>query len=605
MAILDFIDSEAESNSNGVSTDTASILDSIVPNSGQQRAQVNPYADMLSGLTGATNPQISTQQIGAPQNDYEKRIAAEQAQNSSASPVQDFYTYYPSMKNDVLKGMSLGPMTGSHGNYAPSGLYPYGLIDARQNALKSAADKKAAEMDAYRNKIQANKAPVTKRTNVQGQITQDFYKGMNEFVDKARKDNPNADPYKSTYNNPEFHSWLQAQNDRVANETAGVESAAKFSANAEKAGNTVFQPQQEFLKKYLSGESEKLISSTDPKEREEGWSQMQKLHNLQAMPSVETVTKQIKDTFEPDDIESLQGISHQGLYDMVTTGSTKGVKTPAAAARLKDYLHNVYESTYAGREDQTGFNEDKFIKQATGIFGTTTKKTVQTVSTKDAEDFHMDENSLAKAPVSITSSTGQKGAAGEDKSAPFSMLNSYDIPAKSQTTFEMTIPSDAKDIDGEIVRQGIKGNVSAKIAKVGNSIIVHKSGSKADGKAIEESSIDNYKKAGFKFSVVPQASVTVIGYDDKGKVAPGQNSTIAVGLNSIQNNVTKFNPDGSYKSGVNTPLLQKLAHEKEAELNIPPSSTKYTDAQESLIKKNMEANPDYDREEVIKLLNIK
>lgn len=561
MGLFDSEDSDTNLG-DATSSNANDILNIIDANNAP--APINPHAEMLSALTGSNRPEISTQQIRNPKN-TEERAAKEDYHRKtlSANPVQPFDVYYPGETQNILKGTYSGSVVGSNPLFAPTGLYPYGLIDARQSALQAAADQKASEMDAFRSKILTQR-PTTTRTNVQPQITQDFYKGINDFAEKHNGD------YKAVYQDPEFQKWFADQNDRVANETAGVNSLAKFHTETEKPGFIKFAPQQQFEQQYLSGEAEKLISSTDPEDRAKGWQQMKMLHNLKSFEDPQKVVEEVVTKFQPDDIEKLNGVSKQELYDMITTKETKGTKNPEAFKRLNDHLDELYDQKYGDENKwQTGMGRDQFKKLAISQFGNTEKVTIQTPSTREAggEEFKMDESSLSKDPIAIMSHVGTEKGTGS-----FGLMNSYGIPAKSQKEFEMPVPHNAKDISGTIVQNKTTGNVTAKVAQVGNAIVVHKNGSVDNGKLIDPKDIDTFKKNGFTFTVEPKASITVQGYDNKGHKDDAKNGTIAVGLSSIENNVTQYNRDGSYKSGVNAPLLERLAKEQEDKLNSTQKS---------------------------------
>lgn len=580
------------------SEDTPSSADQILSsaNSNPFQAQkpiLNQYSDLLSNFTGSQGPQLSVRDILTPQNDYEKQVMGDADRYAGAIGPQAASTYFPGATQNIQQGYYSGSMIGSNPIYAPSGLYPYGLIDARQKALKDAADKKAAELEAFKNKIQGAKAPVTKHKAVQPQITEAFYTGLNDWIDKSKKDNPNADPYKSLWANPDFHKWMQNLNDVAGYEDQAVEHVAEIEKASEKGDYALTPAIVKKLDEFKTGKHGLLTASMNPEDNQEAL----KIFNLGPIKDAAKMAKATADGIDSDVFEGAAKVSPQGLYDILT--STKVTKPNEQ--RIKDAVDQSWKFLYGGREDLVGLSKDEYYKLVAANFGKKTETTTQTVSTKDGNgyDFQMDETGLSQAPVSIASQTDGKGGVGA-----YSLSSSYNIPANMQKPFEMAIPSNAKDVSGNIISGKTTGNVTATVSQVGNAVIVHKKGSSADGKAIDFSNpetVQHYKDAGFTFTVIPQAVVTVEGYDDKGKKSPGQNSTIAVDLDHLRNNVMKTDEKGQYKTGVNVPLLEQKAKELQENLS---GSKKYSAAQEAFIKKNMDANPSYSREEIIQALKL-
>lgn len=506
----------------------------------------NDNANVISKFTGTRTPQPTVEGI----------------MSAGTYGPQAYSTYFPSMQNEIQHGTYSGSIVGSNPIYAPSALYPFGLIDARKQAIARAADAKVAEQDKWSQKMMDIGAPKTKRTPVQSSITKNFYEGIKEFVGKASRENPNVDPNKAVLQNPEFQKYLDDWRDVAAHEDSGVDSIAAFTKEAESGDKAVFGPQKEVMNDFQNNQILRRLTSTDPEIRAQAKQEMAQVRGLKAMRDPQKVMEEGVKALQSDVSESV-GTDPQGLYDMIT--STKVTSVPQQ--RIQNYVRHVYDTEYGGNEAQTGFDFNTFAKGFASQFGRKVEKQVQTASTKEGGDysFHMDDQALSTAPVSVSSQTDASGGVGS-----YSLANSYNIPANMQKTFEMAIPSDAKDVSGNIISGKTTGNVTSTVSQVGNVVTVHKKGSSADGKAIDVSKPDelkHYKDSGFTFSVVPQAVVTVEGYDEKGKKSPGQNSTIAVNLNHIKNNVMKTNPDGSYKTGVNIPLLESKAKELQDQYN--------------------------------------
>lgn len=531
------------------SEDTQSAADSIQESLNSEINTDDPKVKTLSKFKGTTRPQPSVQGI----------------MSAGTYGPQAFSTYFPSEQNNINKGQYSGSIVGSVAQYAPSQLYPFGLIDARKQALAAAADAKVAEQEKWADKMAAIGSPQTKRTGVQPDITKEFYAGLAEIKNKVARENPGVDPNKAAMQSQELKQYTDSWRDVAKHEDELVETSATFQKDAQAGDKTIFGPQKQIMNEINSGDILKRLRSTDPKERAEAQKDFEEIKSLKAMRDPQKVMTEGVKALQPDVQEGFASISPQERYDILTTTKT----TKVGDKRIQDYVKNLYNTEYGGNEKQTGFSYDDFAKGFASQFGTKTETQTQTASTKDSGDynFKMDETALSAAPVSVASLSNKPDEVGS-----YSLSNAYNIPASNQKPFEMAIPAGAKDVSGNTIFNKTTGNVTSTVSQVGNAIIVHKKGSDADGKAVDQNNPDeikHYKDNGFTFTVVPQAVMTVEGYDENGKKSPGKNSTIAVDIDHIRNNVMKVNKDGSYKSGVNIPLLQKKAKESEQELNKP------------------------------------
>lgn len=354
-----------------------------------------PEQKTLRKYTGRTQPQPSVQSIRGHEGSAE----------TGALPMS---TYFPGMENNIQKGYYSGSMVGSNPIYAPSGLYPFGMIDAHRQALARAADQKVAEQDAWAQKMaDATKAPTTKRKAVQEAMQNDFYKGISDYKAKFMKENPDfqGDINKALMRDQGFNQYLSDQHTRFEMEDQGVDTYAKNQAEAAKSGKIMFAPQKQVMADFMSGKVDSMMASTDPAEREKSKAIHAEIMNQQVMNDPQKVLEDFKKSNDPDDIESLQGISPKSTYDLITTGSTKGIKNPAAAQRMVAGLGQLYDTEYGGRENQTGINKQQFIAEGLNQYGTTKKITVQTPSNQknaNNDNIEFNPNDLTTAGKVVT-----------------------------------------------------------------------------------------------------------------------------------------------------------------------------------------------------------
>jgi len=119
----------------------------------------------------------------ATMNPEQQRILAQQKKYEGALPELSYGTMFPSANTPILKGTYGGSVVGNVPLFAPSMLTPFGVLDAKQRAIQDAAANKAKEIDAFY-KLAA--PPQTKRVAVQGELNDEFYRGLTTWQDNAK-----------------------------------------------------------------------------------------------------------------------------------------------------------------------------------------------------------------------------------------------------------------------------------------------------------------------------------------------------------------------------------------------------------------------------------
>lgn len=95
-------------------------------------------------------------------------------------------TYYPTIGHQIGVGNTSGNIIGSHTIYAPAAaVVPLGMIDARNKALQDAAAGAQANVDKFRSQFQ--KAPTSKLTNINQQLTDEYFNFHQQSWDRALK----------------------------------------------------------------------------------------------------------------------------------------------------------------------------------------------------------------------------------------------------------------------------------------------------------------------------------------------------------------------------------------------------------------------------------
>lgn len=549
-----------EGNADDMPFDAPSATDQLI-NSNQVQAEVNPmqdYANLLAQYHGNSSPQLSTRDVMSPTNAYEQQVLGDQQQYTGNVGPQSFSTYYPSMENNINKGSYTGSMIGSNPIYAPSGLYPYGLVDARQKALKDAADKKAAEMDAFKNKIQSQHPKQSLHKAVNPQINEMFYKGLSDWQKKAEQDNPGKDPNKALWSNPKFHQWMDSINALSEYEDQGAKAVAQYEHDI-KDGKHVDTPEgRQILNDWYSGKHGTL--AFDPENFDKvGASNVFKLNALRDADQLANEAAQNIKLDVNDKVYTDPG----STYDKIITTRDKSVD----AVRLRSETENYYKNHFQGRSDAPSYETfAKMVSSRIAHEHTVKTQIVDNDNSKKGLGFQMTAADLKDGETEIISS------AGNGKKGTFGIQDYYPLPAGVKP-FEMAGTTKIMDIEGKESGTGkMIGNRQVIPSGVGNVYKIHKPGDKNDGKAIKESQIDQFKNEGYDIKVTPVAILTVLG---ENKNDPDH--TVTAEIDDVSNGVEQRGKDGKYVGGVNTDVLKSRAAERQKEINSKsnlPSATK-------------------------------
>ena len=162
----------------------------------------------------------------ATMNPEQQRILAKQKQYEGGLPEMSYGTMFPSANTPILKGTYGGSVVGSVPLFAPSMLTPFGVFDAKQRAMQDAAANKAKEIDAFY-KLAA--PPQTKRVAVQGELNDEFYRGLQMWQDNAKA--AYGDDWTTALRNDVgFNGWLNSMGTVARYEDSIVDQVAKLQA---------------------------------------------------------------------------------------------------------------------------------------------------------------------------------------------------------------------------------------------------------------------------------------------------------------------------------------------------------------------------------------
>ena len=546
---------------------------------------INPNqdkVDVLAQFKGQANPLYPSDIVPS----YEQKLQSDIDAYAGAIPAQAFSTYFPSMTNDIQKGSYSGRIIGNNPIYAPSALMPFGLIDARQNALKAAANKKALDNAAKAKKFQELTAPpTTEHKAVQQDLQNNFYTWLADAQKKAKDKYPGKDMYSALMDDPQFSKELNFYKNLGEYETQLVKQTAEIQEGI-KTGKYAETP---FIRKRINeiytGQHGMLSEALNP----EGYQKALQQFNLAPVFDLLETSKAAAKDIQYDVFEGMANITPQEQYDMLTSTKTESV----AKKRLDDIVEQTWKSRYEGKEDLLNFTKADLRDAILSNFAVKTTTTTQTASTSAGGgglNFKFDPNAVEQE-TKVINATGTNANGNVNIKLDIPTEDGYTMPKK--ITAKLSTGAKWFDVGdsqgGNVPLSKTSGVKDVDLSEIRNFPM--KNGKILDKKALA-TAIANKEAVEYKTFAVGSFmgdESTSDGYKQK---------TVIIPIDEVKGAVEQRDPQGKLIKGVDT----KYYEEKAKSRSTKAAGKSYTEKQEALIKKNMAANPDYSREEIINAL---
>lgn len=302
-------------------------------------------ATILKGAMDSSDPieaSVTVNDIAAVQPEgidpYQQQIYDQMRRYNSTIPVQARSTYFPSADIPINKGSYSGSIVGNVPIFAPSELVPYGVFDARQQALKDAAAAKAKELDDF-NKMFAV-APETSRKAVQQQLQSGYYDWLNKW-EGIGKQRYGDDWTKYLKGDTQFLKEQQSWQTLAQYNTQLVDQVAEMNALI-KTGDFNASPETLRSRNAVLSGVDGLAKPGDPNAGALSQNVLRFTLDYDLDKAVNTeLDKLIQDTYE-----SYPGISSQGIYDLLTSTKTTGTNKN----KVQMLSDSLYATRYAGSD---------------------------------------------------------------------------------------------------------------------------------------------------------------------------------------------------------------------------------------------------------------
>jgi len=274
----------------------------------------------------------------ATMNPEQQRIAAKQKQYEGALPELSYGTMFPSANTPIQKGTYGGSVVGNVPLFAPSMLTPFGVFDAKQRAMEDAAAKKAQEIDAFY-KLAA--PPQTKRVSVQGELNDEFYRGLQMWQDNAKA--AYGDDWTTALKSDVgFNGWLNSMGTIAKYEDQVVDQVAKLQELENDPDLVLSQDALDASAAFMNGVGG-LSNPLDPAGHNLG----SYLMSAQAETNLDVAVNDAVKNFANDTASSMGKYGEEGVYDVWAEWSTKGM-TDAQVNLIAD---GIWKDQYGGKSD--------------------------------------------------------------------------------------------------------------------------------------------------------------------------------------------------------------------------------------------------------------
>lgn len=528
----------------------------------------------LSSAINAPAPAMSDLQIDVStinavrpdgMNDYQRQIYDQMDRYNSAIPVQAHSTYFPS-DQPIQKGTYSGSIVGSVPIFAPSRLTPYGVFDARQQALKDAAAAKAKEIDDFYAKF--GKSPETDRKAVQDQLDEGYYNWLGSWV-AIGKERYGKNFAKMLQSDTQFLKEQQSWNTVAQYNSQLVEETARINADI-KTGNFIASPELMESMNYVMAGIDGLQQPGNAKSADLS-------NNVLKMSTYYDLDKAVNESLDgliQDVYQTHPGATPNGIYDILTSTTT----TETDDSKLRERAKLLKRTRYAGAENIT---EDMIYNSMRTKIGKKVERKFETQANQFSDaggnDIVYDETAINPEKEDVVFDSEQV----DEKGNP--------VPSKVGTHYGQTltkpvkanVPNSVNAIDpvtGKPIQ--VAGNTEMEIGKTFVVLVDNQ------GRVVDESRAATALLEGAQYKVMAAATYDEVVPATAFTPATKTQKTVWTPANEISGALMTTNPDGTYKKGVRLDIQNQKAAEMNAKMKNKPAAAPKASQGKIRVKRN-------------------
>ena len=356
----------------------------------------------------------------ATMNPEQQRILAKQKSLEGGLPELSYGTMFPSANTPILKGTYGGSAIGNVPIFAPSMLTPFGVFDARQRAMADAAAKKAEEIDAF---YKMAAPPQTKRVAVQGELNDQFYRGLQMWQDNAKA--AYGDDWTTALRNDVgFNGWLNSMGTVARYEDSIVDQVAALQELENDPDLVLSQEALDASAAFMNGIGG-LSNPLDPAGHNLG----SYLMSARAETNLDVAVNDAVKQFANDTASSMGKYGEEGVYDVWAEWSTKGMTD----AQVEIIAAGIMKDQYGG--DSKIFEIEDIENRVRALYPRVTQtKLAATPSTRQPASSSGATRTYDPAIITtgrkINTSSTPTGAGGISSTTSLGGLVHDDIPTK-------------------------------------------------------------------------------------------------------------------------------------------------------------------------------
>lgn len=487
---------------------------------------------------------------------YQQQIYDQIRKYNSAIPVQARSTYFPAADTPILKGTYSGSIVGSVPIFAPTELVPYGVFDAKQQALKDAAQAKVKELEDF-NALFA-KAPETKRKAVQEQLDSGYFNWLQGWEETAKK-RYGQDWTSYLRSDTQFLKEQQSWNTLAQYNSQLVDQVAELDALV-KTGNFNASPETMRSRNAVLTGVDNLAVPGSP----EAGALSQNILRFTADYDLDKAVNTELDKLIQDTYESYPGVNANGIYDILVSTKTTGTDKN----KIDMLTDSLYDTRYAG----SGYiTRDMVKRNIEAKLGKKVERTVQTQANQfsgsdGSADIYSDKDINESSQFNVTNANEQGANISPVTSfygVTFDKKPIVTNTAKGETMTDLATGSTVKATGSEMISWGETKVVPVQKGPNGELVIVSDKNAKNEWHGTGAGQ--------WEYKVMAVGSYKVPETDALGNVKGYKTVTVAKPADELKNAlVSEWNADGTVKRGIPIDKQNQKAQELNAQKQQAP-----------------------------------
>lgn len=458
-------------------------------------------------------------------------------------------TYFPSGDNNIVKGVYSGPTIGTVSLVAPSQQMPYGIWGKRNEQLAAAAAAKAKSEEDF---FKLAKPPETSRFSVQADLDQAYYDGLTQWVPVLKQ--RYGDNWATAYQNDiQFQQWDQSMNTVAKYNTGLVDKVAQLEA-LDKDPNFVLSPTtRKYANAVIAGYGGLANAPWDSQSYGLGQNLLRMNAETDLDVAVNNATKEY--------VDHAAGTSYyqgaQGPYDVWASIEKHGMNEEQIAM-LTD---TIWKNSYGGQSDY--FTKEDIANRLRTIYPEVAKKTVEFQNNQYAQGTGGNDMVFEANAVNPEVAETNYGDA---------TVGTYD--AQTFTPVKLNVRNVTTAIDPKTGQPVTVAGNSTFVAGQTFNVLVDANGvpvpTSKQADAMKQMKMDpltgNYHYETYVAGTVETGSQTTTGRKPGERATTSTTTkttqTVWMPASTVENGLTTYNADGSYKKGVRIDIQKNNATQR-------------------------------------------